>query len=523
MIRQAALRDTGALPPSTIPADERRRDETEPQGRPSDQQGGNDLDTERLLVIMGSGETSPTMVKVHRKILARLGTGSVPAVLIDTPFGFQTNSAEVAARAVRYFHESVGTVIEVSRLSAVEGLDEEQLDRAHSAIISARYVFAGPGSPTYALRNWNRTLVPKLLSEKLLSGGAVVFASAAALTLGARTVPVYEIYKVGEDPHWLDGLDLLSLAGLNAAVIPHFDNAEGGTHDTRYCYLGEERLRMMEMQLPENVFVLGVDEHTACVIDLVRGMVDVEGLGALTVRARGSAATIPAGSSIATNELAEIATELGLHGSAPASGAVHHAETPTPAAESLGEPQSPDGIAQLRAPTSQPAGGKTLPAQPRLSPLLMMVREHEEKFRAAVTARNISDAVRILFEMEDQLETWAADTTQSDERDRSRTSLRCMINELAGLAARALDNPRSVLAPVVDEVLSLRESARAQRRWKEADATREILTSLGIRVHDAAAGATWEIPGIDTWNDLISLWSGRTQDRDHDGMIAEKE
>ena len=34
------------------------------------------------------------------------------------------------------------------------------------------------------------------------------------------------------------------------AVVAHFDNAEGGTHDTRYCYLGEDRLRVLEAQLP---------------------------------------------------------------------------------------------------------------------------------------------------------------------------------------------------------------------------------------------------------------------------------
>ena len=55
-------------------------------------------------------------------------------------------------------------------------------------------------------------------------------ASAAALTLGAVTIPVYEIYKVGEEPRWLEGLDLLGPAtGLRAAVVPHYDNAEGGT------------------------------------------------------------------------------------------------------------------------------------------------------------------------------------------------------------------------------------------------------------------------------------------------------
>ena len=74
---------------------------------------------------------------------------------------------------------------------------------------------------------------------------------------------MYEIYKVGDDPHWLDGLDLLGRRpACAAAVVPHYDNAEGGTHDTRFCYMGERRLRGLERELPDDVFVLGVDGHT---------------------------------------------------------------------------------------------------------------------------------------------------------------------------------------------------------------------------------------------------------------------
>ncbi len=504
---------------------------TSPTSKGAGRSGEDDLNAERLLVIMGSGETSPTMVNVHRDVLARLGTGAVPAVLIDTPFGFQTNAAEIAARAVKYFRDSVGVAVDVSHLESADGLDRAQLDRVHAAIISASYVFAGPGSPSYALRNWRKTLVPKLLAEKLLSGGAVVFASAAALTLGVRTVPVYEIYKVGEEPHWLDGLDLLNLAGLPAAVIPHFNNAEGGTHDTRYCYLGEERLRTMESQLPENVFVLGVDEHTACVIDLARGMVTVSGLGVLTVRAGGSAVVIPGGTSITTAELAAIGSELSSRGSvassAPAtSSVVYGAEMHGPVVNSSGKTDGSHGSALAKVVSGQLASGSesedAVSLQPGLSPLLKMVNEHEERFREAVKARNIGGAARIICELEEDLEAWSADTTQSDERDRSRTGLRYMINELAVLAARVLDDPRKVLAPVVEEVLGLRELARAERRWKEADATREILASLGIRVHDASTGATWELPGIETWADLITVWSERSQGQDQNVAPPDK-
>ena len=86
----------------------------------------------------------------------------------------------------------------------------------------------------------------------LRDGGILTMASAAALTLGVLTIPVYEIYKVGDEPGWLPGLDLLGAAtGLRAAVVPHYDNAEGGNHDTRFCYMGERRLRQLEAQLPD--------------------------------------------------------------------------------------------------------------------------------------------------------------------------------------------------------------------------------------------------------------------------------
>jgi len=46
--------------------------------------------TARILAIMGSGETSPTMVKTHRQLIGRLSQPN--AVVLDTPYGFQENA-----------------------------------------------------------------------------------------------------------------------------------------------------------------------------------------------------------------------------------------------------------------------------------------------------------------------------------------------------------------------------------------------------------------------------------------------
>src|SRR5262249_5481054 len=151
-----------------------------------------------------------------------------------------------------YFEQSVGHTLELASFRSAAAPDPLDYERMLVCLRGAHYVFAGPGSPSYALRQWVDSLIPKVLIEKLQaggSGGCVTFASAAAVTLGRLAVPVYEIYKAGEDPHWMEGLDLMAELGLNVAVIPHYDNAEGGTHDTRFCYLGEPRLAQLEAEL----------------------------------------------------------------------------------------------------------------------------------------------------------------------------------------------------------------------------------------------------------------------------------
>jgi hypothetical protein len=256
----------------------------------------------RILTIMGSGETTPTMAKVHRSVLDRLGERPVPAVILDTPYGFQENADDITDRTVEYFRTTVGAPFTVASFLSADA-DALTRETALVRIRDARLVFTGPGSPSYALRQWAGSEIPRLLAEKLARGGAVTMASAAALTLGRYTVPVYEIYKVGEAPHWLDGLDLLTPLGLPVAVVPHYDNAEGGNHDTRFCYLGERRLKMLEAELPPDVFILGVDGHTALVLDLDAGTASVAGLGTVTVRKDGRSHVFPAGSEISMEDI----------------------------------------------------------------------------------------------------------------------------------------------------------------------------------------------------------------------------
>lgn len=419
----------------------------------------------RLLAILGSGETSPTMVTTHQRLLTRLGPPPVPAVVLDTPFGFQANAEILAQRAVAYFRDSVGLDMEVATWRKAADAASLASERSLVRLREARYVFAGPGSPSYALRQWADSPVPEALVAKLERGGCVTFASAAALTLGAATVPVYEIYKVGEDPHWLEGLDLLAAAGLpEVAVIPHYDNAEGGNHDTRYCYLGEDRLVAMEAQLPDSAVVLGVDEHTGLVLDLDAATATVVGRGAVTVRRRGRSARFESGAEVAIAEL-RTATE---RDGPPADAAA----TTSSAARSC-----PDAGVSGATPSS----------------LTEVRREMEERFAAAVAERQVDVAVAVILELDAAIVSWSHDTLQSNEADLARSALRSMIVRLGELAESEGPRPREAVAPLVDAVVAARTAARNSRDWETADALRDRLLQSGVEIHDSPEGTSWSL------------------------------
>ena len=228
-----------------------------------------------VIALMGSGETAPGMTKVHRRLLAR--HDEVRAVNLDSPYGFQENVPQITTKLIEYFATSLTTKLRALALPSYEAASEIQRAIVKREVRQATYVFAGPGSPSYALNQWRPLGLVEDLRAVLDNDGTLCFSSAAVLTLGSHTAPIYEVYKVGLPAHWLEGLDLLGGLGLNCAAIPHYDNAEGRNYDTRYCYLGERRLAKLEEQLPDGHAIFGVDEHTALILDADTDTVSVSG------------------------------------------------------------------------------------------------------------------------------------------------------------------------------------------------------------------------------------------------------
>ena len=106
------------------------------------------------------------------------------------------------------------------------------------------------------------------------------------MAVGRFALPVYEIYKVGLDLYWSEGLDLFGSFGLKLVLIPHWNNQSGGSSlDTSRCYMGQHRFNELLGLLPEDndLTVLGIDENTAVVMNPSSGQAHVLGQGKATV------------------------------------------------------------------------------------------------------------------------------------------------------------------------------------------------------------------------------------------------
>lgn len=420
----------------------------------------------RILTIMGSGETAPTMVTTHRRLTALLPQ-PVKAVVLDTPYGFQENAPELAMRAVDYFKTSVNVDLAVAGLLRLQdthiAADPVAIERGLRIVTEANYVFAGPGSPTYALRQWAGSPMARIINHKLETGGIVTFASAAALTLGRVAVPVYEIYKVGQNVQILEGLDILSSIGINAAVIPHYDNAEGGNHDTRFCYLGEARLELFETMLEPDTYVLGVDEHTGLVINLDEGTATVVGNGTVTIRLRENSTVYPVG------EIIPLAT--------------------------LQNPWNMSAQQANISATSGPASKETpAPAPKTESSLDGALKAAQEMFDDAMSSRNADGAVRAALALEQAITDWSADTAQSDAIDRARGALRAMVSRLGDAAVSGVQDPREVVGPYIEAMLAVRATVRAEKRYDLSDIIRDAFAQLNVEVRDTPTGVEWSLP-----------------------------
>lgn len=238
------------------------------------------------VVLFGSGETSPSGGRIFEALAQQLNEPPRVAIL-ETPAGFEPNSARVAGRVADFLHQRLQNyrpeieVIPARKRETAFSPDDPELIRP---LLRANVIFMGPGSPTYAVRQLHQSLAWHTLVARHRLGAMVVLASATTVAASTYALPVYEIYKVGEDLHWRNGLDFFAAYRLSLSIIPHWDNAEGGVElDTSRCFMGQERFTRLLALLPSTITIVGIDEHTALVVEPTAKQCQVLGRGGVTV------------------------------------------------------------------------------------------------------------------------------------------------------------------------------------------------------------------------------------------------
>lgn len=233
-----------------------------------------------FLLLFGSGEIAPSSVDIYRQVFLELGKRDLKISLITTPAGFQPNVEHVYGEIRDFLISSLPDFnLTINILYANTSVDANKPE-LNDQLSGSDIIFMGPGSPTYAAKHLRGTTLQTNIVDLVKNGSTLILASAATVACSKHCLPVYEIFKVGQDLHWQDGLDLYSSIWQEMTIIPHFNNREGGADlDTSYCYIGSNRANQLLSMLPPNTQLLGIDEHTCLIVDLSTGSQVVRGKG----------------------------------------------------------------------------------------------------------------------------------------------------------------------------------------------------------------------------------------------------
>lgn len=259
-----------------------------------------------LIILLGSGETAPSIRKVYQWLFEQMDE-PVRLGIIETPAGFEPNSDKVAqsiadfmAKRLQNFEPQISIVPARKRGTAFSPDDPELV----TPLLDANVILMGPGSPTYAARQLKESVTWHTVRARHRLGAHLIFASATSIASSFKALPVYEIYKVGEDLHWKDGLSFFKDFGLSLVFIPHWNNNDGGDDlDTSHCYMGADRYNRLVDMLPDEPTIVGIDEHTALIVDPAAEACRVLGVNDVRVIRNGQEKHFPNGETFSIHEL----------------------------------------------------------------------------------------------------------------------------------------------------------------------------------------------------------------------------
>jgi hypothetical protein len=260
------------------------------------------------IAFLGSGETSLAGGRIF-ETLARLIPDPLRIAILETPAGFELNASLVAGRVGDFLKTRLGNYKPtIDLIPARKKGTEFSPDNPEvlKPLLQANMIFMGPGSPSYVARQLKDTLAWDIIRARHRQGATLIFASAATISVGRWVLPVYEIYKVGEDVHVKDGLGFFADFGMHVSFVPHWNNAEGGVDlDTSRCFIGMERFKQWCDLLPPENTTVGLDEHTGVIIDFESGVCEVSGVSSVSIVRECDPEIYPSGSKFALKEIGD--------------------------------------------------------------------------------------------------------------------------------------------------------------------------------------------------------------------------
>jgi cysteinyl-tRNA synthetase len=200
-----------------------------------------------------------------------------------------------------------------------------------------------------------------------------------------------------------------------------------------------------------------LDEHTACLLDLESGEGAVRGLGRIALRHRGDEVIFAKGERFSLEVLR--GGEAGVE-------------------------------RKLAAPGKRPS----VPVvESEATSFWDRIHAVEASFRNGLERHDPKEATSALLDLDRIIWKARQDLENPEFISQAREILRELIVSLGVKLGSTPRDKAEGLAPLVEELLRLRERFRQGRQWLEADAIRESLHRVRIAVEDTPDGSRWRL------------------------------
>jgi hypothetical protein len=211
----------------------------------------------------------------------------------------------------------------------------------------------------------------------------------------------------------------------------------------------------LESLLPPEIPILGIDEHTACILDFQAEQLYIRGIGGVTLHHRGIEKNFKDGETLPFRDFKTFVI-------------------PSPLEKTL-------------------ASAHPVTDQPAQDSFMDRVKSFQESFADHLQKHHGAALVDILVGLDKWIWKSCKEFEDEDMISQAREVLRGMIVQLGLLFDESPKDVPSILSPLIDILLEIRGKLRSAKQWEMADQIRDKLVQAGIIVEDTPQGSRWRI------------------------------